>query len=152
MYNRRMPEASSEPPIISRAVVRQALIDTLAGEEAVAAVYLFGSLSRGTAGPLSDIDIGLLLVDGGRADDTVCERTLETLCRRLQTSRIDVISLADATMPLRYHIVRDGSLVLCRDAAALERFIAESIFQYLDFKPLRDRAFGLVRDAILENR
>ena len=74
------------------------------------------------------------------------------LCRRLQTSRIDVISLAGAPMPLRYHVVRDGSLVLCRDAAALERFIAESILQYLDFKPLRDRAFGLVRDAILENQ
>lgn len=149
MYNRGMPEAS---PVISRAVVRQALIDALAGEKALAAVYLFGSLSRGTAGPLSDIDIGLLLADSGRADDKVCERTLEALCRRLQTSRIDVISLADATMPLRYHVVRDGSLVLCRDAAALERFIAESILQYLDFKPLRDRAFELVRNAILEHR
>jgi hypothetical protein len=30
--------------------------------------------------------------------------------------------------------------------------MTETVLQYLDFKPLRDRAFALVRDAILENR
>ena len=133
-----------------QAVVRQALIDTLANESAVVAASLFGSVARGTGGPLSDIDVGLLLADGSRADDRVCGRTMDALCRRLHTSRVDVVALAHAPLPLRYHVVRDGSPVLCRDTAALERFIVESVLQYLDFKPLRNRAFRLVRDAILE--
>lgn len=147
-----MPGASPKPSVISEADVRRTLTEVLDREAAVVAVYLFGSVARGTAGPLSDIDIGLLLADGSRADTSVCDRTMDELCRRFRTSRVDVVSLGDASIPLRYHVVRDGSLVLCRDAAALERFMADSVLQYLDFKPLRDRAFGLVRDAILDNR
>ena len=146
-----MSETSSQSPAISLSVVRRALVDTLANERAVAAVYLFGSVARGTAGALSDIDVGVLL---GSAHDAerVCDRTMDALCRRLCTSRVDVFALAGAPIPLRYHVVRDGSLVVCRDAATLERFVAESVLHYLDFKPLRDRAFGLVREAILGNR
>lgn len=146
-----MPEPTFQRSVISPAIVRQALIDTLADEEAVAAVYLFGSLARGTAGALSDIDVGVLLRPA-HDDPHLCDRAMDALCRRLRTSRVDVIALADAPMPLRYHAVRDGSVVVCRDAATLERFVAESVLQYLDFKPLRDRAFGLVRDAILGNQ
>jgi hypothetical protein len=77
---------------------------------------------------------------------------MDALCRRLRTSRIDVLSLQDAPMPLRYRVVRDGLIVLCRDARVVERFVTETVVQYLDFKPLRDRAFELMREAILENR
>ena len=42
-------------------VVRHVLAETLATEPAVVAAYLFGSLARGTAGPLSDVDVGLLI-------------------------------------------------------------------------------------------
>jgi hypothetical protein len=128
-----------------------ALIETLAAQPDVVAAYLFGSAARGTAGPLSDLDVGLLAGDRHRAQ-AACERTTDALGRALRTSRIDVVSLASAPMPLRYHVVRDGSLVLCRDAAVVERFVTDTVLQYLDFKPLRDRAFQTMRSAILENR
>jgi len=76
---------------------------------------------------------------------------MDALCRRLRTSRVDVVSLADAPPPLRYRVVRDGSLVACRDRAAVERFVVEAVLQYLDFKPLRDRAFARMRQAVLES-
>lgn len=131
--------------------VQAAVVEVAASEPAVAAAYVFGSLARGTAGPLSDIDVGLLVIG---ADETagVCDRTMDALSRRLRTSRVDVVSLADAPMPLRYRVVRDGVLVLRRDAARLERFIVDTVLQYLDFQPLRDRAFQVVRAGILENR
>lgn len=135
-----------------RTGVQQAIVETLADESAVIAAYLFGSVARGTAGPLSDIDVGLLFAGRSPGNDRVRDRTMDDLCRRLRTSRLDVVSLADAPLPLRYRVVRDGALVLCRDAAAVERFIVESVMQYLDFKPLRDRAFDVLRDAILEKR
>ncbi len=129
--------------------VRAALVETLATESRVVAAYLFGSLARGTAGPLSDIDVGLLVSDGSEGE-AACARTMDALCRRLRTSRVDIVSLADAPVPLRYRVVRDGLLVACRDAASVERFVAETVLHYLDFKPLRDRAFALTRDAILQ--
>lgn len=70
-------------------------------------------------------------------------RITEALCRGLKTRRVDVVSLVDAPLLLRYRIVRDGVLVVCRDAAILERFVVETVLYYLDFKPVRDRAFGL---------
>jgi hypothetical protein len=147
-----MPVVTSrESSVVSLEAARAALIDILAEEPTVVAAYIFGSLVRGAAGPLSDIDVGLLLADADGAA-LVCGRTVDALCRRLATSRVDVVSLATAPMPLRYRAIRDGLLVLGRDAAAVERFITETVLQYLDFKPLRDRAFALVRDAILESR
>lgn len=77
---------------------------------------------------------------------------MDALSRRLRTSALDVVSLADAPLPLRYRAARDGILVLGRDAAAVERFVTQTVLQYLDFKPLRDRAFAQVRAAILEQR
>jgi hypothetical protein len=99
---------------------------------------------------LSDVDVGLLIAGNARGE--VAGRVTDALCRRLRTSKVDVLSLTDAPAPLRYRVVREGVLVLGRDAAVLERFIAESVLQYLDFKPLRDRAFDAVRKAILEAR
>ena len=128
-----------------------ALVETLAAEPDVLAAYLFGSLARGLTGPLSDIDVGLLAHDRHRGQ-AACERTMDGLCRRLHTSRIDVVSLREVSVPLRYHVVRDGTVVLCGDAAALERFVTDTVLQYLDFKPLRDRAFEGMRERILENR
>lgn len=106
---------------------------------------------RQTAGPLSDIDVGLLIHN--REDErTVCDRTMDALCRRLRTSRVEVVSLRGAPLPLRYRVVREGMLATCRDRAALERFITNTVLHYLDFKPVRDRAFEIMRHAILANR
>jgi hypothetical protein len=134
-----------------RAAVERAIAESVSDEPAVIAAYLFGSVARGTAGPLSDVDLGLLLRSGS-GDSAICARVMDRMCRRLGPSRIDVVSLTDAPLPLRYQVVRDGAVVLCRDAAALERFVADSILQYLDFKPLRDRAFAVMRAAILEKK
>ena len=144
MVRLTVPERSAADAAVA------ALVETLAAEPDVVAAYLFGSLARGLAGPVSDIDVGLL-VSRVRAQ-AACGRTMDGLCRRLRTSRIDVVSLRDVSVPLRYRVVRDGALVLCGDAAGLERFVTETVLQYLDFKPLRDRAFELMRERILENR
>jgi predicted nucleotidyltransferase len=131
-------------------IVKPALVETLASESRVVAAYLFGSVARGTVGPLSDIDVGLLVSDPSESE-AVCSRTMDALCRRLQTSRLDVVSLTDAPVPLVYRVVRDGLLVACRDATVVERFVADTVLHYLDFKPLRDRALALMRDAILQH-
>lgn len=135
-----------------RSVVEDAIRDALAGETSVSAAYLFGSVASGTAGPLSDIDVGLLIDAGPPERSRVVARVTDALSRRLRTSRLDIVSLSDASLALRYRVVRDGVVVVSRQPAALERFITESVLHYLDFKPVRDRAFAIQRAAILESR
>ncbi len=119
-------------------------------EPGVIAAYLFGSLVKNMAGPLSDIDVALLIPTTSETDATVA-RVTDALCRSLRTDRVDVVSLGHAAIPLQYRVVREGVLIASRDAAALQRFVAQAVLHYLDFKPLRDRAFAVQRQAILAN-
>ena len=112
------------------------------------AAYLFGSTARDREGPLSDIDVAVLLdVDTDAGE--VTGRLTDILSRRLKTDRLDLVSLRELPVPVRYRVVRDGSLLICRDHAARQRFTAQTVLLYLDFAPLRDRAFARVRNAIL---
>jgi predicted nucleotidyltransferase len=131
--------------------IERAIAHAVSGEPSVVAAYLFGSVARGTAGPLSDIDVALLLPPGADGD-ALCDRVVERLASELRTDRIDVVSLRRAPLPLRYRVVSEGAVVLSRDRAALERFFVESVLQYLDFKVLRDRAFQTQREAIRRGR
>lgn len=151
-YNKSVTrEPDGLPPAVNADTARAALQEAVEREPDVAGAYLFGSLVRNTAGPLSDVDVALLVCDAGMRV-AVCDRVLDALTRRLRTSRIDVISLTEAMLPLRYRVIREGSLVLCRDVRAVERFVVDTVLQYLDFKQLRDRAFEVTRRAILERQ
>jgi predicted nucleotidyltransferase len=130
-------------------VVHATVRDVVLAEPAIVAAYVFGSVARGTAGPLSDVDVALLIQERHQRH-SICDRTTDALCRRLHTSRVDVVLLTDATVPLRYRVVRDGRLLINRDPRVLERFIAQTVLEYLDFQPVRERAFGYMSDAILE--
>ncbi len=126
------------------------IADVMEPYKTVSLAYLFGSAATGANGPMSDIDIAVL---ADRASDgcEVLGLLQDDICRRLKTDRIDLISLAEAPPPLAYRIVRDGQCVLCRDRKVREAFETRAIMRYLDFKPLRDRAFRLSRQAILES-
>jgi hypothetical protein len=63
---------------------------------------------------------------------------------------VEVVSLAAAAMPLRHRAVRDGLLLVCRHRRVLERFVTQTVLQYLDFKPLRHAALRIMRNAILD--
>ena len=138
------------PAQLARDRAHTEIVTAVQAEPAVLAAYLFGSVARGTASPLSDLDVALLLREPSGAE--VVGRVTDALCRRLRTDGVDVVSLREAPVPLRYRVVREGTLVFCRDLAARERFTAETVLEYLDFRPLRDRALSLVRGAILGSR
>jgi len=111
--------------------------------------YLFGSACTGHRGPLSDIDIAVLL--GYSSSRKACEGELQdALCRVLRTDRVDLVALADAPPTLSYRVIREGRCVYCSDKRSREAFEALTIMRYLDFKPLRDQAFRTSRNRILE--
>ena len=99
--------------------------------------YLFGSYARGQAGPLSDVDIAVLL--NGQPSEAECfDARLDTLGRvmtQLQHNAVDVAILNQTPLALCYRVVRDGRVLFCSDNAARIAFTARTVTTYLDFKP-----------------
>jgi predicted nucleotidyltransferase len=125
--------ATSEPP-----VGRRRLIAALE-REPICAAYLFGSQASGTAGPLSDTDLAVLVEPIVGVDERFRLR-LELIAqatRLLQTNRVDVIVLNDAPILLRHRVIRDGELLLEREREQRVRFETATILEYLDTRPLR---------------
>lgn len=76
----------------------------------VLAAFVFGSAARGTAGPLSDIDVAILLADEAacrhRADDYKA-RLISELMSAAGTSRVDLVLLNEAPPLLAHRVLRD---------------------------------------------
>jgi len=115
----------------------------------VVAVYLFGSMARGTSSASSDVDLGLLLaaqpvstLDGRMLD---YEATLERALGR----PVQAVILNDAPPDLARRVLRDGQLLLERDRAARLRFEVRTRNLYFDLEPVltRYRAQALARAA-----
>jgi predicted nucleotidyltransferase len=105
----------------------------------VVAVYLFGSLARGTASPKSDVDLGLLLrrppastLEGRMLDyEAELERTIGR--------PVQAVVLNDAPPDLAYRVLRDGLVLLERDRAARLRFEVRTRNLYFDLLPVLTR-------------
>jgi predicted nucleotidyltransferase len=126
--------------------ITEAIRRTLEKDGRVVLCYLFGSMARGETGPLSDVDIGVLFL---RDSDAAHGELMDSLCRALQTDRVDLVLLNQAPMPLRYRVIQDGKLLHCVDNRLRERFESETVMHYLDFKPLRDAAFRTAHGVIV---
>ena len=126
----------------------EALCELLRCSEAVVCAYLFGSAAKDRLGPLSDVDIGVLLNENDSSDDVLVVLEAE-LSRCLPGRTLDLISLTHAPCHLAYRIIRDGRLLVNKDPAAKEAFEVRAITGYLDFKPMRDLLLHGTRRAIL---
>jgi uncharacterized protein len=116
-----------------------------AEERGVAAAYLFGSVARGTAGPRSDVDIGVLYSSqppaGLRRFDL--EGELEGVLRR----PVQVVTLDAASPDLVHRVLRDGILVAELDRSRRIAFEVRSRAEYLDLEPVRRLYRRLPRNA-----
>lgn len=102
----------------------------------VLVAYLFGSAARGRPGPLSDVDVAVLLAEDsdrtGRRLDLIGD-----LAAAAGTDEIDLVVLNDAPNELAFRVIRDGRVLLCRDERARVRHRVRTILEYLDLEPLR---------------
>jgi predicted nucleotidyltransferase len=111
----------------------------VASLEGVAAVYLFGSTARGTAGIGSDVDVGVLYdVQPGPALDAGPFDLEGDLERRL-ARRVQLVVLNSAPADLRIRVLREGRLLVDRHRAARIRFEVGTRNEFFDLEPILHR-------------
>jgi predicted nucleotidyltransferase len=101
------------------------------------AVYLFGSVARGDAGPESDVDVGVLFASDPPATLNAPQFALEAALERLLARPVQVVALNRASADLVHRVLRDGRLVLDRERAARIRFEVQRRNEYFDLAPIR---------------
>jgi predicted nucleotidyltransferase len=106
------------------------------GPPRAAAVWLFGSVARGTARPDSDVDVAVLL--GRRPEKTLDAQPfdLQAELSRVLGREVDVVVLDDAPPDLAHRVLRDGRLVFEADPSARIAFQVRSRNEYFDLLPV----------------
>ena len=106
----------------------------------VECAYVFGSRSRGQAGQLSDLDLGILVRDSlsPQARLDLAAALIEQI-ERLTDEPVDLVILNDAPPALRHRVIRDGVLLFARDDGARVAFESRAIREFLDFQPVLER-------------
>ncbi|WP_340819810.1 nucleotidyltransferase domain-containing protein [Methanolobus sp. WCC4] len=110
-------------------------------EESVELAYLFGSLAEDTAGPLSDVDIGVYLSETLTGKERIRKRIdlIGKLSDLLKSDKIDVVVLNDTPPVLSFEVIRPNVLIFERDSS-LKMDVEQRIMSvYLDWKYYEDR-------------
>jgi len=122
--------------------------------DGVVAAMLIGSQARGSAGPLSDIDVAFWHEPSLREADLLQLRLdlARDAARALGSDEIDIVPLNHAPPLIRHRAIRDGRRLLERDAKTRVRLEARAIVEYLDTIPLRAELARGQRHRIEEGR
>lgn len=103
--------------------------------------YLFGSVSQGTSGPISDIDIAVYLSQKPSLEQELGLHLF--LSRVLKTDRIDLLVLNTAkNIILMDEIIRKGIIVYEKTAFLRETFELRILHDAIDFKEQRKLILG----------
>lgn len=124
------------------------VVELLKADPRVRLVYAFGSAASGVTGPLSDVDVAVLL-DAPLAWDA--ERELRGRLGML-VPRLDLVILNEASPALRFEVVTSGRCLLARDAREQAEFEIVSLSRFLDFQPVRRVQQEYLRARLEERR
>jgi len=125
-----------------------ALLDALARDPRVRLAYAFGSAARGVAGPLSDVDLAVLLAPMPTWDE---EQELRAALAAIEP-KVDVVLLNTAPPVLRYEVITSGRCLVARDPAEHAEFEITSLSRFLDFQPFRRVQQAYLRERVEERR
>jgi hypothetical protein len=125
----------TEPRVLTPGEVEAlaARLAALCTAQPVVLLYLHGSHVRGTQGPLSDLDVAVLLEQPAARGLAVLDllSALQEACRR---DDVDLVVLNTAGPIIRDRVVRHGRLIYARSEADRIRFEAAAIKEALDFR------------------
>lgn len=105
----------------------------------VTLVYLFGSYAENKSSSLSDVDIGIVF-----PENNGIKRTLSEIYNELyfifsdifKGKSIDIVFLQNATLELRFDVVKHGENIYCKSKNEKFEFEDNVTMLYMDFKPI----------------
>lgn len=109
------------------------LVELLAADPRVRLIYAFGSAADDAAGPLSDVDVAVMLDTPLDWDN---ERELRGRLAEI-VPKVDLVLLGDAPSALRFEVITTGRCLFARDSREQAEFEIVSLSRYLDFQPFR---------------
>jgi uncharacterized protein len=120
----------------------------------VVAAYLIGSRARGSAGPLSDVDLAVLHDPVLAAPERLALRLslAERAGAALSTSEVDVVLLNEAPPLIRHRALRDGRRLVDVDPKQRIGFEVRTLSDYVDTEPLRRLLSRRLREDLAEDR
>ena len=111
----------------------------------VVLAYLFGSQVEGNVGPLSDIDLALLL-DKADETGTVRNQLRSAIASVAGREQVDVVVLNRAPIELAYAVIAQGILIYQQDAYRRVEYEAKIMSLYCDYLPvLRSQRADLLK-------
>jgi len=131
--------ARKRPPDIHRKT--PLLVEKIARDSDIAALFVFGSFADDNLTPLSDLDFAVLL----RLDMSPSARfdkhleLIGLFNETYKTDEIDLVVLNDAPLRLRHTIIKTGRPLYIADKSALIDFSDHSTKLFLDFRFFRDQ-------------
>lgn len=113
-----------------------ALREVFARYPEIWAVYLFGSVAEGRSGPLSDLDLGVVICPGSNPPDQL--DLLADLVRagfeRVDVVFLDPVEIRDIV--LWFEVVRHNRVIYATDAFDRGELFSRIVRLYWDFLPL----------------
>jgi predicted nucleotidyltransferase len=105
----------------------------------IVAVYLFGSVARGTAGARSDVDLAILYRKAPEPALAGLPLDVEAALEARLGLPVQAIALNTAPVDLVHRVLRDGRLLLEADPSARIRFEVKARNEYFDLEPILRR-------------
>jgi predicted nucleotidyltransferase len=139
-------------PGISITNLRQR-IEAIAGAQAeVRIVYLFGSQIDGEIGPLSDVDLGVLLAPGAPVA-RIRAQLAPLFSEALRGVPVDLIILNRAPIELAYAVIAQGKVLYEQGLSERVEYEADTMSRYGDYLPfLRAQRQAILAGADDERR
>ncbi|HHF55861.1 MAG TPA: nucleotidyltransferase domain-containing protein [Thermoplasmatales archaeon] len=133
---------------------RKEMIEKLAGyfnkQAEIKVAYLFGSMAKGRAGRLSDVDIAIFIderLERNKRNDLQL-KILSDLIALLNTDKIDIVVMNELPILMKYNIIKNG--IILKDDEERAKIEAKILSEYLDRKYYIDRHTKIALKRIAE--
>ena len=104
----------------------------------IASAYLFGSQVSGKTGPMSDVNIAILLKeDAPKGRKLIHEEDYLSykVVKSLDVKEVDLVDLNSQGLISQHNVLRDGKLIYDADSTLRIKFEIRVISNFCDFEP-----------------
>jgi uncharacterized protein len=125
--------------------IKKTLAPVFERHNSISAAYLFGSNSNGQSGPMSDIDLAVLLTGWDHlAGADIRLELYADCCRVLQRNDVDIILLNKTrNLFLLAEVMSNGILLYDCDSGLREEFEVMVMHDFIDFREHRMKVMGI---------